>query len=93
MSAAHRICLALGAFAVGASGVLAQTTGVSEAGSDRGGGNLSDPLIVPEVPDEPAPRLPDGTPDLSGLWLGGGPNRDISQGLLVGQLYPAPSAE
>jgi hypothetical protein len=64
---------------------LAQPTGVAEAGSDRGGGNLSDPLIVPEVPDAPAPRLPDGTPDLSGLWRGGGPNRVISQGLLPGE--------
>jgi hypothetical protein len=85
MSEGRRIRAALVVLAIGAAPVLAQPTGVAEAGSDRGGGNLSDPLIVPEVPDAPAPRLPDGTPDLSGLWLGGGPNRDISQGLLPGE--------
>jgi hypothetical protein len=85
MSEGRRIRAALVVLAIGSAPVLAQPTGVAEAGSDRGGGNLSDPLIVPEVPDAPAPRLPDGTPDLSGLWLGGGPNRDISQGLLPGE--------
>ena len=78
-------CVGLAALMFGASLAFGQTTGVAEAGSDRGGGNLSDPLIVPEVPDAPAPRLPDGTPDLTGVWLGGGPNRDISQGLLPGE--------
>lgn len=41
----------------------------------------------------PAPRLPDGTPDLNGVWLGGGPHgatpsdtpRDLSAGLLPGE--------
>jgi hypothetical protein len=51
----------------------------------RAGGTLSDPAIVPEVPKGAAPRLPDGTPDLSGLWLGGGPSRDIRQGLMPGE--------
>jgi len=40
----------------------------------------------------PAPRLPDGTPDLSGVWQGGGPIGDISEGLAPGetiQLLPA----
>jgi hypothetical protein len=83
VSAWRPLVIAATAFCV--TSALAQNTGVAEAGSDRGGGNLSDPLIVPDVPDAPAPRLPDGTPDLSGLWLGGGPNRDISQGLLPGE--------
>src|SRR6202522_2717931 len=31
------------------------------------------------APDGPAPKLADGTPDLSGVWLGGGSNStDIS---------------
>jgi hypothetical protein len=29
---------------------------------------------------EPAPRLPDGTVDLTGLWLGGGPHADLERG-------------
>jgi hypothetical protein len=92
VSAWQRLAIAATAFC--ATSALAQNTGVAEAGSDRGGGNLSDPLIVPEVPDAPAPRLPDGTPDLSGLWLGGGPNRDISQGLLPGEeIVLLPEAE
>jgi hypothetical protein len=30
------------------------------------------------------PRLPDGTPDLSGVWNGGGPVGDVAQGLAPG---------
>ena len=33
----------------------------------------------------PAPSLPDGTPDLSGIWLGSGPMRDIRLGLMPGE--------
>src|SRR5688572_20267323 len=38
--------------------------------------------------NRPAPRLPDGKVDLSGLWLGGGPIADISQGLPRGETIP-----
>jgi hypothetical protein len=42
---------------------------------------------------KPAPRLPNGHPDFSGLWLGGGPINDISQGLPKGETLPLlPSA-
>jgi len=40
----------------------------------------------------PAPRLPDGTPDLSGVWQGGGSIGDISENLVPGErivLLPA----
>jgi hypothetical protein len=38
------------------------------------------------TPQGPLPRLPDGTPDLSGLWSGGGSNSgDISKGLKPGE--------
>jgi hypothetical protein len=40
------------------------------------------------VPSGPAPRLPDGTPDLSGVWLGGGALGDIAQGLPKGERLP-----
>ena len=33
------------------------------------------------VPTGPTPRLPDGKPDLSGVWTGGGPVADIRQGI------------
>ncbi len=39
----------------------------------------------PAVPTGPAPRMADGTPDLSGLWMGSGSNSgDISKGLKPG---------
>jgi hypothetical protein len=36
----------------------------------------------------PAPRLPDGTVDLTGVWVGGGPVNDIAQGLPKGEKLP-----
>lgn len=40
----------------------------------------------PAAPVEPAPRLPDGTPDLSGVWTGFGSNAgDITQSLKPGE--------
>jgi hypothetical protein len=40
----------------------------------------------PALPAGPAPRLPDGTPDLSGVWMGGGSNSgDITKGLKPGE--------
>ena len=50
-----------------------------------GSGGLNNPEIIGEVEDGPAPRLPDGTPDLSGVWVGGGPIGDIREGLLPGE--------
>jgi hypothetical protein len=40
------------------------------------------------APTGPAPRLPDGTPDFSGVWLGGGALGDITQGLPKGEALP-----
>jgi hypothetical protein len=84
-AAASMLAFALLTAAAGLPRAAAQDGNVERAGSGRSGGNLSDPLIVPDVPDAPAPRLPDGTPDLGGLWVGGGPTRDIEQGLLSGE--------
>jgi hypothetical protein len=70
----HRtILIALAVGMVAASAPLA-------SGSQRGrGGRGAEPAA-------PAPHLPDGTPDFSGLWLGGGTNNgDMSQALLPGE--------
>ena len=48
----------------------------------------------PPVQNGPAPRLPDGTVDLNGVWVGGGPITDIAQGLNPGETLPLlPSAK
>jgi hypothetical protein len=36
-------------------------------------------------PRDPAPKLPDGTPDFSGVWVTGGPVGNIADGLLPGE--------
>ena len=40
------------------------------------------------VPKAPVPRLPDNTPDLSGVWQGGGPIQDLAVGLAPGETIP-----
>jgi hypothetical protein len=49
----------------------------------------------PATPTGPTPRLPDGTPDLAGVWMGGGSNSgDITKGLKPGEeVVMLPSAE
>jgi hypothetical protein len=62
--------------------------------SPAGSGGASNPALAAAVPDAPAPRLPDGTPDLTGVWVGGGPVGDIAMGLLPGeQIVMKPEAE
>lgn len=56
------------------------------ATSGAGSGGLDNPEITPDIPDDaPVPRLPDGTPDFSGVWTGGGPIGDIREGLMEGE--------
>src|SRR5215472_17509155 len=49
----------------------------------------------PPVVTGPTPHLPDGTPDLSGVWMGGGSNSgDITKALKPGDsVVMTPSAE
>ena len=51
-------------------------------------GNTGGTAIRRPVPAGPVPRLPDGRVDLSGVWLGGGPNGDIERdgGLKPGEV-------
>ncbi len=79
-----RIALAALIVAVLPGALPAQQTPTAST-SPAGSGGSSNPDLIGEVADGPAPRLPDGTPDFSGLWVGGGPVGDISQGLLPGE--------
>ena len=53
------------------------------------------PLATPDIANRPVPRLPDGHPDLSGPWVGGGSNNDIEKdgGLKPGELPLLPWAK
>jgi hypothetical protein len=51
-------------------------------------GALGQEVKRPPVNNAPAPRLPDGTVSLDGLWVGGGPVNDIAQGLPKGEKLP-----
>ena len=44
--------------------------------------------LGPPAPSGPTPRLPDGKPDLSGVWSGGGPVGDLADGLAKGETIP-----
>jgi hypothetical protein len=64
------------------------------ATSPAGSGGSSNPALAGTKPKGPAPRLPNGKPDLSGVWVGGGPVGDIKEGLLPGeQIVLLPEAE
>ena len=82
-------------FALAVAGALAaQTT------TQGGGGRIEQievggtPRISPTDAVRAAPRLPDGTVDLTGPWVGGGSNADIERdgGLKVGELPLLPWA-
>ena len=78
----------------------AKSTGLStaEATAPAGGSANPDTRRAARRPDDtphgPAPRLPDGHPDLSGVWQGGGPVGDLAQGMPKGETIPLlPSAK
>jgi hypothetical protein len=56
----------------------AATSPAGSGGLNRGTG----------APTGPAPRLPNGTIDLSGVWQGGGPVGNIADGLAKGETLP-----
>ncbi|HZF29861.1 MAG TPA: hypothetical protein VE907_12125, partial [Gammaproteobacteria bacterium] len=53
--------------------------------SPAGSGSQSTTAQAGARPRGPTPRLADGTPDLSGVWQGGGPIGDIKEGLMPGE--------
>ena len=86
-----RMALLAGAGFVAAAGAQ-QVPPASTSPAGSGGSN--NPALIAKVADGPAPRLPDGTPDLSGVWVGGGPVGDIKEGLVPGeQIVMKPEAE
>jgi hypothetical protein len=83
-------------FVVAASAVFyAEAQQVPAAStSPAGSGGSSNPALAGAVPDGPVPKLPDGTPDFSGVWVGSGPIGDIGMGLLPGEeIVLLPEAE
>ena len=78
-------------------GVQAQAAAAAPQGGQGGGGRggvlgpvnaLGQEVKRAPTPTGPAPRLPDGTVDLNGLWNGGGPVNSIAQGLPPGETLP-----
>lgn len=47
---------------------------------------LAFPAFAQDAVQRPVPRHPDGTPDFSGVWSGGGPVGDIAGGLIPGEV-------
>ena len=76
--------------ALGAAALLAAAASHAQdtqaaATAAAGSGSTLNAEATAARPTGPAPRLPDGTPDLSGVWVGGGPVGDISEGLMPGE--------
>src|SRR5438874_13346476 len=67
------------------AGVNAPAAPTSPAGA---GGLQNGRGRGPAVPQGPAPKLPDGRPDFSGVWQPGGPVGDLAQGMPKGVEVP-----
>jgi hypothetical protein len=77
------ICFSAGVALAAAVSLEAQAPGRGQRPSGQGGIGLY--LKQPAAPTGPAPMLADGTPDLSGVWLGNGANStDITRDLKPG---------
>jgi hypothetical protein len=83
---------------IAAVSLIAQTPATPTPAQNAGkakSGNVGLYQRQPPAPTGPAPKFADGTPDLSGVWLGGGSSdADISRGLKAGStLVMLPWAE
>ena len=80
-----RLCAAsIGVALIATATVAAQiTVPTTLPPTSRIGGN-----IRTTPPKGPVPRLPDGKPDMTGVWLGGLPGGDISTALPKGETMP-----
>jgi hypothetical protein len=75
---------AIALLGAGAGAALAQNTQAGST-SPAGSGGANNAALAEARPTGPAPKLPDGTPDFSGVWVGGGPVGNIADGLLPGE--------
>src|SRR5947207_12420245 len=66
----------------GANNPAAPTSPAGAGGLQNGRGR------GPAVPQGPAPKLPNGQPDFSGVFQGGGPVGDLAQGMPKGVAVP-----
>jgi len=83
------VSLVIGVSTAFSAALLAQGRGQRGATPPLGEvGAIGQSVKRPPAPTGPVPRLPDGTVDLSGLWVGGGPVQDIERegGLKAGTL-------
>lgn len=79
LGAAAFVAAMLGSAAASAQSAQAPAT------SPAGGGGALNTAAAEQRPTGPAPRLPNGKPDFSGVWVGGGPVGDIREGLVPGE--------
>jgi hypothetical protein len=81
-----RLCFAsaLAAMVLAPVLMMAQATPPASTSPAGSGGLARDAT----APNRPVPKLPDGKPDLSGVWSGGGPVGDLAQGLAKGETIP-----
>ncbi|HTI43190.1 MAG TPA: hypothetical protein VL693_15300 [Vicinamibacterales bacterium] len=86
-----RAVIAMTVFGI-AVAMLVHTNAQNRVTTIGGGGT---PLVPDSQVNGPVPRMPDGHPDLSGPWLGGGSNADIERegGLKPGELPLLPWAK
>jgi hypothetical protein len=75
-----------------ATPVVAQQTTPQPPPDGGGVGALGQAVRRPPPPTGPINRLPDGTPDFGGLWLGGGSEQDLERqgGLKPGEIPALP---
>ena len=80
-----KLCLATVAIVLPALGIAQVQENAAELLAGERVGALGQSVDRPPPAEGAAPRLPDGTPDLNGLWIGGGAVQDIAPALMEGQ--------
>ncbi len=75
--------------------MVAAASSLAAQDSRNGVGALGQEVRRPQAPSAPTPRLPNGHPDLNGLWVGGGAVNDMERdgGLKPGEVPILPAAK